>query len=569
MIGVLVRESEQWFAREFFELFKTPWEPAQASRHYPVLLSDGREISQYSADVHLVYCPRETPLDQLLPCAVSSSGGGAVNWDGKLLPILGDLGILRGGPGSRTVLSSNGRTVALTTTWKASKVIRVGYDLFREVALLLSDGQPAEVAEIPTLDLQVAVLRKLILSQGVPLVEIPASPDGYDFICCLTHDIDFHDITRHRFDATMWGFLYRATLGSLTAALRGRKSWRHVLQNWKAAAILPLVHLGWASDPWKPFRDYPLTERRESTFFVIPFKGRPGCSPAGEVEARRASSYGADDIETEIAEATRHGNEIAVHGLDAWRDAGAGKGERARVTRVVGREVKGLRMHWLYFDKGSPARWEEAGFRYDSSMGYNEAVGFRVGTSQVYRLPGTTDMFELPLNLQDTALFFPDRMGLSEAEARLVWRRLIESMARNGGVFTVNWHDRSLAPERLWKGAYLQLLGEIEKRRVWFAKASEVVDWFAKRRGIEFDSIQAAQAGSNSEIRVRASDLIWPRALVRQYRPVPGDWKRLEDVPLEFSDEPFAGRGQVVSAKPGRESGSIRPRRRGGAEFLV
>ncbi len=553
MIGVLAREPELWFVREFFELFKTPWEPARPCRQYPALLSDGRDISEYSADLHLVFCSRETPVDQELPCAVSNGGGNAVGWGGTDLPILGDLATLQGGPASRVILNSKGRTVALTGTWRNTPLIRVGFDLFREVALLLSHGQPAEFAATPTLELHVAILRKLILSHGVPLVEIPPRPEGCDFICCLTHDIDFHGLRRHRLDSTMWGFLYRATLGSLIAALRRRRTWPQALENWKAAALLPFVHLGWASDPWQPLRDYPALEGRESTFFVIPFKGRPGCSPTGKVWKRRASPYGVDEIEREISEVARTGNEIAVHGLDAWRDAGAGKSERARVTRVLGREVSGLRMHWLYYDGESPTRWEEAGFRYDSSIGYNDAVGFRAGTSQVYRLPGTTDLLELPLNLQDTALFFPDRMGLSEQRAAEVWGGLIETVEKHGGVLTVNWHDRSLAPERLWKGAYLRLLREIETRRVWFAKASEAVEWFAKRRRIAFD-----REASTGMPQARADELIWPPALIRQYRPGPRDWSRLEDVPLEFSDEPFAGQSQRVWAETANPTEGVR-----------
>ena len=46
-------------------------------------------------------------------------------------------------------------------------------------------------------------------------------------------------------------------------------------------------------------------------------------------------------------------------------------------------------MHWLYFDRIAGAA-RAAGFTYDSTWGYNEAVGYRAGTSQVFVLDEPT-----------------------------------------------------------------------------------------------------------------------------------------------------------------------------------
>ena len=44
MIGVVYKSHEQAAAREFFELFKTPWEPYDRSHHYDVALSTSQDI---------------------------------------------------------------------------------------------------------------------------------------------------------------------------------------------------------------------------------------------------------------------------------------------------------------------------------------------------------------------------------------------------------------------------------------------------------------------------------------------------------------------------------------------
>jgi hypothetical protein len=66
------------------------------------------------------------------------------------------------------------------------------------------------------------MLRAWILEEGIPLMEIPPVPAGYNFTVSLTHDIDFIGIRQHKFDHTMLGFLYRSTVGAERNLLRGR-----------------------------------------------------------------------------------------------------------------------------------------------------------------------------------------------------------------------------------------------------------------------------------------------------------------------------------------------------------
>ena len=98
-------------------------------------------------------------------------------------------------------------------------------------------------------------------------------------------------------------------------------------------------------------------------------------------------------------------------------------------------------------------------------------------------------LLELPLHIMDTALFYPSYMNLSDDEARAAMLPLIENVTRFGGVLTINWHDRSLGPERLWADAYVTLLRDLRARTPWFATALQTVSWFRKRRATSFASI--------------------------------------------------------------------------------
>jgi hypothetical protein len=419
-------------------------------------------------------------------------------------------------------------------------VRRVGYDLFAEIEHLLTDGQPQVHAATPTLERHIEVLREILRRSGVSFVEIPPRPLGFDFICCLTHDVDFFSLKRHRFDRTLAGFVARASVGTLRDLVRGRRTTAEAARNLKTCVALPFILSGLARDPWAPFADYASVEARpRSTFFLVPFKRRPGVSPAGTVDSLRAVPYQISEIEAEAVEAASHGSELAVHGLDAWRDSGAGRLELAQLTKITKGPTAGVRMHWLYFDRRSGVRLEEAGFDYDSTWGYNETVGHRAGTLQPFRLAGTRALLELPLAIMDSALFSTRRLGLDGRTASAMCDPIVHNAKETGGALVVNWHERSLAPERLWGRSYRQLLDRIEcGSRVWFATASEAVNWFRWRRTARFE------AGSD-RLSVSAQRTCVPGACIRVHRQT--------DHGVQVDDLPFDGQPVRIEL-PGRSS---------------
>ena len=379
-------------------------------------------------------------------------------------------------------------------------MVRLGFDLFEEIRHLLTQGQPAELASIPTLDLHISLLRELIVRQGVTLVEILPVPAGHPFIVCLTHDVDHPCVRYHKFDHTMFGFVYRATVGSVIKFCRGRRSLRQEVTNWKAAFSLPLVFAGLAKDFWNQLGRYlELEGDLASTFFVIPTKGEACVDSHGQRTAKRASRYASADIADDLKRLLSANREIAVHGIDAWRDSAKGRDERERIQEITGAVEVGVRMHWLYFNSQAPLTLEKAGFSYDSTAGYNETIGYRAGTAQVFKHPNVDSLLELPLHIMDTALFYPSYMNLSDEQAGAAMLPLIENATRFGGVLTINWHDRSLGPERLWGNTYVTLLRDLRARTPWFATATQTVSWFRKRRATSF----AAVPQGGRSIRVR------------------------------------------------------------------
>lgn len=506
MIGVIANPSEHAVVREFFELFKTPWQFYRSGQHYEVLLCAGDAgFDQDAARVVLAYAGRSLPKDAVAKIEVTPQERTShmLSYEGFRIPIYGESVTFSGG--ASIVMQDQDQNVVRGEQRRGPRVVRIGYDLFREVRTLLTAGQPQEHAGIPALDLHIALLRKLIVTSGVPLVEIPPVPAGHRLIACLTHDVDHPSIRLHKFDHTMLGFLYRAILGSLSGVLRGRVSMRKLLTNWAAVAKLPFVHLGLAQDLWSWCDDYlKLEDGLCSSFFVIPFKDRPGLDGEGVAPSRRAARYGAADLAAQLQKLMSAGCEIAVHGIDAWCDRSKGSEELEQIRRITGVQQPGIRMHWLYFDEQSPAILEMAGADYDSTIGYNQTVGYRAGTTQVYKPLSAVRLLELPLHIMDTALFFPGYLNLSSKEASVLVDRIVANAAEFGGIVTVNWHDRSLAPERLWGDVYRDLIDELKRQGAWFATAAEAVSWFRKRRSAVFENVSGDSRALRARVGVEA-----------------------------------------------------------------
>jgi len=491
MIGIIADALDLPVVRELFELFKTPWEPYERARGYEIVLCFGdRDTTLYESPIAILYAGvaslnPATASDQV----PSDRAAHMLRYKNRVLPLYSGAATFTTGDSSLLCDATTHAPAIQKSRSDERIVIRVGYDLLQEVRFLLTSGQPPENASTPTLDLHISLLRDLLRLSELPFVEVPPVPAGHRFVACLTHDVDHPYIRKHKLDHTTLGFLYRAVFGSMVDLAQGRTTFPNVLRNWIAAVKLPLVHLGLADDVWSDFDlHYSEIERgHPSTFFVIPFRNTPGITENRSARGMRGSAYGAADVAPQIQRLILRGCEIGLHGIDAWTDSAAGKREFEEIGSVTRESTPGVRMHWLFFEEGSPLKLEQAGAKYDSTVGYNETIGYRAGTHQVYKPLNTNDLVELPLHIMDTALFYPSYLHLAPADAGVMIQGIIESAAEVGGCVTVNWHDRSIAPERLWTDTYVRVIDDLEKTGAWFATASQATSWFRMRRSIRFE----------------------------------------------------------------------------------
>ena len=169
MIGVVANEAEHRVVVEFFELFKTPWEFHRPGEHYDILICSNSMVPKNNARLLFLYGAQRQGFEESRGIRTSfAPKHDFLSFRGERMPIYGSC-LLFNSPGNEVVIHERTKSAAAVSVASGDQmVVRLGFDLFQEVRHLLTQGQPAEFAGIPTLELHISLLRELILSQGAP-----------------------------------------------------------------------------------------------------------------------------------------------------------------------------------------------------------------------------------------------------------------------------------------------------------------------------------------------------------------------------------------------------------------
>jgi hypothetical protein len=292
-------------------------------------------------------------------------------------------------------------------------------------------------------------------------------PDG--FTVALTHDVD-----------SPWRW---TRIGLRGAAARLK---RDVLQARLGPAVREATGLATAplhrlrgTDPNWRFEEIVAAERRfgaaGSTFFVLAGHTDPHDGAAPE-------TY--DELRPRLVETLLEtGAEIGLHGSYATADdAGRLAGEKAELESLAG-PVAGHRYHYLRADPHrNLAPLARLGFRYDTTLGFPDAVGFRAGVAHPFRpwdfdRDEPLDLLEIPLAAMDATLAEERYLGLSARRGEPQLMRLLDWAAENGGAFAILWHPDRFDPATSagWDRLYSRVLEGVRSRGGRCVSAAELV----------------------------------------------------------------------------------------------
>lgn len=186
------------------------------------------------------------------------------------------------------------------------------------------------------------------------------------------------------------------------------------------------------------------------------------------------------------------GNSIGLHtGYAAHASPGRIAHERRRLEDAAGMPITGNRHHYWHLGTSPAATLREheaAGLGWDSSLAFNEAMGFRRSVSWPFHpwddaLARPLRTLQLPTACMDGNLFY----GSSDVDAAVAaMDRMLLRLAETGGAFVIDWHLQASVPSnpeyRAWADAYQQVLDVVAARPdVWVADLDAIVRWWRER----------------------------------------------------------------------------------------
>lgn len=315
--------------------------------------------------------------------------------------------------------------------------------------------------------------------RGLSTPRPPRWKGGARFAAVLSHDVD--------------DLHYTSIPEALRLLGRARSPASYALRRSLAQIGRGLARLGAADDPFWRFDAWATEEEKNgfrSTWFVFP--------PRPERPHEFDPLYRLDDklryggrmvaFRDVLRDLAKRGFEIGLHAsYESFRHAGRLRAEKEQIERAVGVPLYGVRQHFLRFDLSATwAAQANAGFAYDSTLGYNEAIGFRAGIAAPFRpwnpaRGAAHALLELPLAVMDGVLF--RTVGLDGAAAARRAIGLLEAVEAAEGLAVLLWHPNGADAEHHpgWWESYRDVLAHLTARSAWVATAGEIRSWWRER----------------------------------------------------------------------------------------
>jgi len=301
----------------------------------------------------------------------------------------------------------------------------------------------------------------------------PRWPSDKRFAVCITHDTDAVSLG-HPLEIFTNGVKALTRLDGISGkmALKGLGDFRRG-EN-KSLWGVP----GWL--------EYERARNIRSTFFLsVP--PQKGTRYLHDCKSTISQEFVDDGL---MRKARDEGWEFGLHAaLSSLSTQGELAAEKRYLEKLLGFGIEGVRHHYLAFggtNYVSTFREQmEAGFVYDSSVGWKDECGFRAGTAFPYSPFDSArrerlGLLEIPLTIMDCNL-----MCYPREEAMAVAGKVIDEVKRVGGVLVLNWHTESFCNRWRFEG-YVDLLDQILNPLLadpdaWFATTSEVARWWKDR----------------------------------------------------------------------------------------
>lgn len=192
------------------------------------------------------------------------------------------------------------------------------------------------------------------------------------------------------------------------------------------------------------------------------------------------------------------GHEIGLHSSRfAFDKPNKYEKQRKKLEKIIGRRVAGVRQHFLRVK--FPIGWryfENSGFQYDSSCGYNNAIGFRAGTCLPFQTfdfekNKTNALYEIPFCIMD----YPWITNGKQFDDN--WKRYLNIFRitqEYNGLLNILWHPNNLA-ETLFRPYWDEMLEWFDGINFYQGTLHEIFQWIKKAQGVKLMNVTPSTDG--------------------------------------------------------------------------
>lgn len=168
------------------------------------------------------------------------------------------------------------------------------------------------------------------------------------------------------------------------------------------------------------------------------------------------------DLQNRLKHLIQEGFEIGLHGsyFSATDEKMLSK-EKSVLKESIGTEVQKTRQHWLRYEEMITPYIHNKLFKYDSTLGWNDCMGFRSGIAGRYRpydhkKQRPFDYMITPQVIMDSNIYDygADRVKCLEEKALKILKHLRQFKSAH---ISISWHQRVCSSDYGWQGLYEQI----------------------------------------------------------------------------------------------------------------
>lgn len=328
---------------------------------------------------------------------------------------------------------------------------------------------------------------------GMQIKQVRRWPDSKQYALVLTHDVDllslyslenarvfFRIATARKLGRDISPSFYRRLVNLLKSVLQ--------LLGTASLCLRGKVDSLWNLHDWLAL-EQALGVR--STFFVAPYPEKGDRDPPYTAETEFFFHGRRITLSEWIKFLIDRGWEIGLHGsLASATSADQIVREAELVRRLTGNKNIGNRQHHLYYYAGKTEKAHaKAGLIYDTSLGYNEILGFRNASALPFYprangVGGKSSVLQIPLVVHDSAFYYKKYDFLESIHAA---RQIIQEVKRSSGCGALLFHPGMTNKKLLAMGfkVYQTLLSELANdETLWLTTAGELSQWWLKRANL-------------------------------------------------------------------------------------